>query len=126
MQTKKIKIKVDGSYAIATLIIAQNEITFKYNSYSIIKSGEYPFVILKDIRKELDGKNIFLLINGSRKDVFPSGMSLVGNMAYVQSLGEPTSLDHLVDIFDETDRIDLIDTVEEQKKYHDEWINSIR
>jgi hypothetical protein len=82
--------------------------------------------MLRDIRSELQKYNIFLLINGSRKDVYPSGMSLPGMMAYVQTMGKQnSSLNDLVNIFDETIQLDMISTVEEQDKYHNTWINSL-
>jgi hypothetical protein len=81
--------------------------------------------VLKEIREELEKKEIFLLINGSRMDVHPSRMSLMGTKAYVQKFGKQAFSEDLVEIFDETDKEDLIGTVNDQTKYHEDWIMSL-
>jgi hypothetical protein len=125
MTNKQIKIRVGSFYDVADLAFAGQEITFNYQEYNIRAIGEYPFMVLKEIREYLEKKNIMLIINGSRIDVYPSGMSLVGDNAYVQKIGEPSLLNDLVNIFDETDMIQLIGTVEEQIEYHKNWIKSL-
>ncbi len=125
MLNKQIKITTSRGNEKATLTVSENEITVQYGDQSISKKGEYPFMVLKEIREALDKKNIFLLVNGSRRDVYPSGLSLMGTNAYIQTFGKPCSLQDLVDIFDETDRIDMIGTVNEQLNYHKQWIESL-
>lgn len=120
-----IKIKVKGGNYVAVLNQNNNEISVIYNGKKISASGEFPFIALAQIRKELEEDNIFLMINGSRRDVYPSGMSLYGFNAYIQLMGKPASLDLLVNIFDETNRDDLIGTVEEQTEYHKNWLASL-
>jgi hypothetical protein len=126
MTNTRIKIKIGNSYDFAELIFSGSEITFKYGSYSVTAKGDYPFMVLKKVREELDEKGIMLIINASRKDVYPSGLSLVGNNAYVQTIGKPTSLKDLVNIFEETDKAELLGTVDEQSKYHADWVNSLQ
>ena len=121
----KIKIKVGGTYQFARLIISGSEITFIYKAYNVTAKHEYPFMSLKHIREVMEKENILLIVNGSRKDVYPSGMSLVGDKAYVLTIGKPGLLKDLVNIFDEPNEIGLIGTVEEQLKYHNEWVKSI-
>lgn len=125
MTKKKIKIYKEKLYYEATLIIEVGKLTLHSETYNIEKVGDFFFINLLEIRKELEKDGAFLLINGNRKDVYPSGMSLIGSKAYIQVMGKASGFADLVDIFEETDRIDLIATVEDQKKYHDEWLTSI-
>jgi len=63
---------------------------------------------------------------GAAIDVYPSGMSrdmAQGRIAYQTKFGEsPSRFDH-VNIFDTVD-INKLATVEEQKKYHSDWLDS--
>ncbi|MBN8865912.1 MAG: hypothetical protein J0H92_21235 [Sphingobacteriales bacterium] len=126
MKTRKIKIKVNGRDDMAILNFSDNEIVIEVGNRKISRTGEYPFFILKEIRKVLEQENIFLMVNGSRIDVYPSGLSLPGFNAYIHVLGKPTSLDHLVDIFEKTDQASLIGTVEEQVEYHAKWVEALK
>ncbi|RXK86141.1 hypothetical protein [Filimonas effusa] len=91
----------------------------------LIEKKAPPFALLKWLRLELEKKGIIVLVNGSRRDVYPSGMTLVSSMAYVNSLGKQASLDDLVDIFDECTNRTLLSSVQEQELYHEEWLKSI-
>ena len=126
MTNRRIKIKIGTSYDFADLVFSGSEIIFKYDNYSIKAEGDYPFMVLKKLRQELEEKGIILIINGSRKDVYPSGLSLVGDNAYVQTMGKATSLEDLVNIFEEADKTELLGTVDEQSKYHEDWIKSLK
>jgi hypothetical protein len=123
---KVVILKKDEERYSGHLIVEDDSIVLDSGIYKISKQGGFYFFMLRDIRSELQKYNIFLLINGSRKDVYPSGMSLPGMMAYVQTMGKQnSSLNDLVNIFDETIQLDMISTVEEQDKYHNTWINSL-
>jgi hypothetical protein len=123
---KVVILKKDEERYSGHLIVEDDSIVLDSGIYKISKQGGFYFFMLRDIRSELQKSNIFLLINGSRKDVYPSGMSLPGMMAYVQIMGkQSSSLNDLVNIFDETTQLDMISTVEEQDKYHNNWINSL-
>jgi hypothetical protein len=123
---KVVILKKDEERYSGHLIVNDDSIVLDSEIYRISKQGGFYFFMLRDIRSELQKSNIFLLINGSRKDVYPSGMSLPGMMAYVQIMGkQSSSLNDLVNIFDETTQLDMISTVEEQDKYHNNWINSL-
>ena len=126
MFTKEIKVLIGDTIKKGTLIVEDDKITFRQGNYSISKTGKYPFMILREIREELERKGTFLMINASRKDVYPSGMSKSGNKAYILVLGKKGSFDDLVDIFNEFEDIDLIATVEDQINYHTMWLSSIR
>ena len=92
---------------------------------NFIKRGECFFNILKEIRLELEKNNAFLLINGSRQDVYPSSMSSSGFMAYIQKIGKQTSLKDLINIFDDCSDLNCISTVEEQELFHHQWFESL-
>lgn len=125
MKTREIQVSINGSYEKAILNLFDNEIIIKIRDRKLSKKGEYPFIVLKEIRKQLESENIFLIVNGSRIDVYPSGLSLHGFNAYTHVMGRQTSLDQLVDILEETDQKHLIGTVGEQMEYHAKWIETL-
>lgn len=84
---------------------------------------DFPFVALKKIRQELDHMHIKLLCNGSRIDVYPSGMSLSSLMAYELKMGQPAI--SLVNIFEPAD-VEKIVSVEEQGVYRSQWLKSLK
>lgn len=124
----KIQAKIfDGKEFQSCLIMAEGDkITLLNEKYNISKEGQYYFNVLQEIRKILEEDNVFILINANRIDVYPSGMALMGTLGYVNTMGKKAALEDLVDIFDETDKISLLATVSEQRKYHIDWINSLR
>lgn len=126
MHTVKIKMRKEQSIEQAEIIIDGSELTFKAGDLIIKRSGDFPFIVLQEIREELEQKNIFPLINGARKDVYPSGMTLPGYTAYVHRMGQPSLSNDLVDIFGDTDKIDLISTVAEQKQFRKVWSDIMR
>lgn len=120
-------LQKDGERHSGHLIVDDSSISLNSDIVKVSKHGGFYFSMLRDIRLELQKSNIFLLINGSRKDVYPSGMSVPGMMAYIQIMGKPSSsFNDLVNIFDETTELNMITTVEEQDNYHHDWINSLR
>ena len=122
---KTVTLKVDGGFFSGQLIVEDNSILLECDHFKIYKEGASYFFILRDIRVQLQSLNCLILINGSRKDVYPSRLSLQGVMAYVQTFGKQSSLEDLVNIFEETDKVNLVSTVEEHEKYHTEWIRSL-
>jgi hypothetical protein len=90
--------------------------------------GSDLFVCLINLRLYLEQRKCLLLCNGSRIDVYPSGMSREmsgGRLAYITKIGNVTNRGDIVDIFEETG-IAKIGTVIQQKEYHSRWINSIK
>lgn len=96
----------------------QIKMKFIFKDIEILKEGELPFYVLVDLRKELEKLGYLLICNGSRIDVYPSRISSVGSNAYVLELNKKTTLNDLVNIFETTDKIDLITTVDKQKLYY--------
>jgi len=48
-----------------------------------------------------------------------------GRLAYITTLGESTTKNNIIDIFDETNQTN-VGTVEQQKEFRTQWINSIK
>lgn len=90
--------------------------------------GEDLFEAFIEIRRQLlRDKEIFLLCNGSRHNIYPSPMlrqSGGGKKAYLLRLGVPARREDIVNIFDPIERND-IDTTESQKDFYNKWLKSL-
>ena len=89
--------------------------------------GNDLFDCLVKLRRHLEKQDCLILCNGSRIDVYPSGMSRQmsgGRVAYIMKIGEVTKSGDIVDIFEPADKT-LVSTVEQQKEYHSRWVASI-
>ncbi len=85
------------------------------------------FEAFTNIRKQLRSKEIVLLCNGSRRNIYPSPMlrqSGGGKMAYLLRLGVPARKEDIVNIFDPVEISD-ISTIEKQNEFYDQWLNSL-
>ena len=85
------------------------------------------FAGLIQVREIFSKKNIVVLCNGARYDVYPSRMSRQmskGIKAYALTLGRQTSQADLVDIFGLAD-LNKIGTPQQQKDYYEKWLNSL-
>lgn len=127
MKEFKIKVFSKGSSSDAVIYFEESstevKLTFKANDRIIVGSDMYPFFALLKIRATLEQDETFLLCNGARRDVYPSGASAIGAMAYELEIGKQGI--HLVSIFEAVTDIGKIGTVEEQKKYREEWLKSL-
>lgn len=84
------------------------------------------FESLIQIRIILEKKGFYILCNGARKDVYPSGMTrdmFKGVTAYKIQLGVKVQVDDRVNIFDECSR-DFIVTPQEQRDFYNHWLKS--
>lgn len=128
MKEFKVKAFSKGSTSDAVIYFEESsnevKLTFKINDRAIVENDMYPFFALLKIRAALEQDGIFLLCNGARRDVYPSGASAVGTMAYELEIGKQGI--HLVSIFEAVTDIEKIGTVEEQRKYREEWVKSLR
>ncbi len=88
----------------------------------ISTEDEFPFFALAKLRNKLESLNLVLLCNGSRKDVYPSGNTASGTLAYVMKEGKPAR--ELVDIFEPIANTKQVGTVVEQKNYRDSWLKA--
>jgi hypothetical protein len=123
---KKYIVKIfDGlEFSDATLIFtnkgAKCELEFIFKNENIIVENDFPFLALVEIRKELEKLGIKILCNGSRVNVYPSGMGLNTLKAYELKMGEPAR--KLVNIFEATEDIDKIATISEQKLFWENFL----
>ena len=98
----------------------------EYNVAEEVNGFDY-FDCLVQIRETFEKDGYKILCNGARYDVYPSQMSRQmgkGLKAYKLTIGKQATEKDLVDIFDPTDAA-RIGTVEQQKKYYDDWIKSL-
>lgn len=91
-------------------------------------TGDDLFEALTALRIALEKIGTLVLCMGARVEVFPSGMCRNmsgGRMAYVTREGCSPAATDLVDIFDRADR-KQIGSVDEQLKFRDRWLQSLR
>jgi hypothetical protein len=82
---------------------------------------------LQDMRVHLEEQGIRVLCNGAARNVYPSPMQQsmgVGRMAYKNYLGQQARMKDVVDIFDYDEGLDFV-VIDEQAKFHDEWLKSL-
>jgi hypothetical protein len=86
-------------------------------------TGPDMFEALVRLRRQLEPEGIMIAVEGSRRDVFPSGMARDmggGERAYVMRPGENASSDDLVDTLADA-AVDQLATVDEQYAYWEAW-----
>jgi len=121
-----INIKSNGISDQAELYRNGDLLLFKYKKMRIKVIDTFPFRGLRRIREELETKNIYLLLNGSRRDVNASGITMYSEFAYEHQLGKLIDESKMVNIFENTKYSELIGTVKEQSEFVQKWINSIK
>lgn len=85
------------------------------------------FQCLCEAREYLRNYDTILLCNGARLDAYPSRMSrqMSGGLAiYISTMGRPNSEGDMVDLFGEAPA-ERIATVEEQRQFHRNWLDSL-
>ena len=95
----------------------------------VVASGAAPdlFEALAQARRTLEGNGITLVVNGARRDVFPSAMlrqTSHGRMAYVHTVPRSKMRAVAVDIFEPAPPEAQLATVDEQRAWHDQWAQS--
>ncbi|HTN45654.1 MAG TPA: hypothetical protein VL098_04850 [Flavipsychrobacter sp.] len=125
MAIYKIAIKNKDKIDNAQLSLENNKLDFIFQDFIISSKNSSPFIALQELRQQLENQDIYLLVNGSRRNVYPSGlqMSMGVATAYVLELGKPS--DVIVDIFASISHDDVA-TVDEQREFHKKWVESIR
>ena len=82
------------------------------------------FEALRTIRREIESRDLVLLCNGSRRDVYPpSGLTrqwIGGRKAYILRLHVEPNMDDVVDIFAPTQE-EFVASVQEQRAYFEAW-----
>jgi hypothetical protein len=123
---KEISLIQNDIRYTAELAVETNIVQLNTTFGNFIKYGKFYFLVLKEIRLELEKIDTFILLNGSRIDVHPSGMSLTSTKAYANVMGKQSGLENLVNIFDDCLDLSLIATVREQEVYHSKWLVSLQ
>jgi len=103
-------------------------ITVDYNGVKLTKTNQDYFETLCDIRVELEKIDIIPVCYGASLNVFPSAMARdmgAGLRAYKMQIGRHATKEDLVDIF-ETGTDITPTTVQKQKDWFIEWVNSPR
>lgn len=120
MQEVTLEVRVvDDDYLLSCNLPMTDEL--------LTGQAEDCFAALQAIRRQAEGRNWKICCKGSRRNVWPSGMSRQmggGIKAYVLEMGRQARLDSLVDIFDE-DSLDSYSSVAEQEAYAREWFESL-
>lgn len=131
MERKLKTYNINTKVYCDSIVIANKEVgegyLFEYKCEDIFLTGrgDYPFMALAAIRRQLVELNLLLLCEGSRVDVFPSGFSFSSYLAYKVCLGKRAEKENLVHILDPTDEIAMIGTFEEQESYRVKWGESL-
>lgn len=84
------------------------------------------FECLTLLRLDLERQGVFLLCQGARVDVYPSGMQRDmggGQVAYRMIMGKNADLEDEVNIFEVTTD-ERLGTVEEQQQYRRTWLDA--
>jgi len=95
----------------------------------VVASGAAPdlFEALAQVRRTLEKDGITLVVNGARRDVFPSAMlrqTSQGRRAHVHTPPRSTMRPVAVDIFETASPDAQLATVDEQLARHDQWAQS--
>lgn len=118
-------LEADGSIGVIKLAISVGE-TCRIEVGSKSFEGSDLFAALISLRSSLELNQRRICCNGSRADVFPSGMAREmsrGRKAYSLKLGARPSSEDVVDIFQTADSTQ-IGTVDDQKAFFDVWKQS--
>jgi hypothetical protein len=94
----------------------------------IAESEEDFFEALKRLRLDLEKTGTLLHCFGASENVYPSGMQKSMGpaiLAYKMRIGSPTSRHDIVNIF-EADETVVPSTVEQQERFRQRWIDSLR
>lgn len=86
------------------------------------------FDALAALRRSCESAGYRVLCYGASRNVWPSGMARDmgrGLKAYRKSLGQPTTREDLVGIFETGSDVEPC-TVEEQRAFNERWANSLR
>lgn len=131
MQSELNILEADGVVSSCALEVLGHEsisLRFSDSTYTAFElHGEDGFDVLCQLRQLLESDGRLLVCNGSRRDVYPSGMCRDmgwGMKAYVLRIGQTTCDADLVDIYEPCD-VERAVRVEQQLEYLEEWRRSI-
>lgn len=110
-------IKITDDHGLIKMLL-------EYEGIRIEAEDRYPFFCLVKLRLELERKSLKILCYGAKQNVYPSGMSAIGYLAYEYELGHQAT--KLVNIFDPIKDVNEISTVAEQKLFRETWLQSLK
>ncbi len=93
----------------------------------IFEDWDY-FTALTKLRYLLEKKGLLIGCNGALEYFYPSNMSLdmgLGKIGYMTVMGQPSTREAVASVFEQTDCIEGLSTVDEQIKFHKRWKKSI-
>ncbi|MEM7225434.1 MAG: hypothetical protein AAF495_20830 [Pseudomonadota bacterium] len=127
----KVRLVDTGEERVAEVVIgytgSRRKYTFGLTVPGVLSCGceaGDKFWALIGVRRVIEPLGWRILCNGSRRDVWPSGMCLSmasGRLAYVMKMGKPSGPEYLVNVFDPCDA-HLVATIDEQIAFRDRWI----
>ena len=130
IEIQNIEILNNGKVEKSKLFLLEieDEINLKIEIKNVIyfSKGDNIFDSIVELRKKLESKDIYLLCNASVVNIYPSPMQkdFGGTKAYKLQMGKQAVLADVVDIFDYNSEL-KIGSVEEQKKFYENWLKSL-
>jgi hypothetical protein len=104
------------------------QLSLEFRAKQITRNAEDLFEAMCSIRKVLEEEGALLRCYGASRNVYPSGMTRdmgSGRKAYKLRMGAPAKLEDLVSILDTGPDVTPV-TVEEQEKFFNAWIKSLK
>ena len=134
MHTKKVKLlNLENDEEISAILEyttthSQTKIILTFNDTKISAENYDLLDTLIDIRKQLNEKDLDILVAGSRKNIASSPMlrdSSAGESTYFTRLGIQARLEDIISIFDPIKKEDL-SSLREQNQFRKIWSDSLK
>lgn len=136
IEKRLVKLLMNGKKMICTELILFEEVVddvemvfleITIDCQKLCYKSENFFSTLRNLREDLEKKNIQILCNGAAENIYPSSMQMSmgsGRMAYKLYMGQQAKSSNIVDIFDCEDGLNFV-SIEKQSKYYAEWLQSV-
>ena len=112
----------------STLFFSSNDqgikLAYELGDMKIVVEETFPFIALAKIRVSLENIGLKILCNGSKLNVYPSGMALSSVKAYELEMGKPAT--KLLNIFDPISDPEEVASVADQKSFYENWIDTLK
>jgi hypothetical protein len=133
VQKVNVQIKTSGGAIMSSTLSYSDTAPWRIQlDYGVVSEtvfdGDDLFACLCSVRRAIEHEACQLLCNGARLDAYPSPMSREmggGRMVYLLQKGQHGRPGNLVDAFAFSDP-STIATVEEQKKFYFDWLESLK
>lgn len=124
----KLSLLFDGK-VVCFMSDTTAQIDFFSKEFNLLNIQGYDlFDCLFKLREFLENKKLFILCQGSARNVYPSGMARSmssGLKAYLLKLGKKPSREDIVDIFDAALAED-VGLISEQNDFFEKWIQTLK